>query len=142
MLTEQNKEFIHEYVKQRCKNATLAAIKVGYSEKTASSQASMLLKKTEVQEYLKKEKEKLNQELREDFLFDALEARKIMYDIMNNPEASDRDKLTACKEFLDRAGFKPEDVVSINGNVNVKNPYDELSVEELKALAKKCEADD
>lgn len=29
--------------------------------------------------------------------------------------------------------------VDLGGNLNVTNPYDELSVEELKALARKCE---
>ena len=52
MLTEQNIQFIEEYLKLKCKNATKAAIAAGYSEKTASSQASMLLKHPDVSEYL------------------------------------------------------------------------------------------
>ena len=45
-------------------------------------------------------------------------------------------------EFIrDTVGDKPTDVVNIEGNIQTSNPYDELSVEELKALAKKCEED-
>ena len=31
--------------------------------------------------------------------------------------------------------------VGVEGSVQVNSPYDELSVEELKALARKCESD-
>lgn len=111
MLTEQNIVFVDEYIKLRCKNATQAAINAGYSKKTASSQASELLKKTEVMEYLNNRKNEITQALREDFIFDALEARKIMYDIMKNEEATDKDRIACAKDFLDRAGFKPVDKI-------------------------------
>lgn len=49
---------------------------------------------------------------------------------------------TRAAEYVrDTIGQKPTDEVNIQGNMNVGNPYDELSVEELQALAKKCEAD-
>ena len=52
-LTEQRKTFIDEYLKLRCKNATQAAINAGYSKRTAHSQASNIMKDSEVIEYLK-----------------------------------------------------------------------------------------
>ena len=45
---------------------------------------------------------------------------------------SEQVRLNAAKDILDRAGFKPEDKVEINGNVN--NPLAGLSTEELKKL--------
>ena len=51
-LTEQRKLFVDEYIKLRCKNATKAAINAGYSKKSAQSQASQLLKDSNVLEYL------------------------------------------------------------------------------------------
>lgn len=140
VLTDQKKLFVDEHIRLRCKNATQAAINAGYSVKSASAQASQLLKNSEVSEYLKKRKDEIKTELQQEFLFDALEAREIMYEIMNDPEASDKNKITVCKDFLDRAGFKPEDNVVVNGNIKTTNPYDELTVEELRALARKCES--
>lgn len=132
MLTEQNIQFVEEYLKLKCKNATKAAIAAGYSEKTASSQASMLLKHPDVSEYLKKRKNEMAQALRDEFIFDALEAKNAMYAIMVDPKADNRDKITIARDFLDRAGFKPGEEVKLSGNIN--NPFADLSTDELKAL--------
>lgn len=132
MLTEQNKCFVEEFLKLKCKNATKAAIAAGYSEKTASSQASMLLKHPDVSEYLKQRKAELAQALRDEFIFDALEAKKEMYNILTSPDADNRDKITIARDFLDRAGFKPGEEIKVSGNIN--NPFADLSVEELKKL--------
>lgn len=132
VLTEQKKLFIEEYLKLRCKNATQAAISAGYSAKSASAQASQLLKNAEVAEYLKQRKDELAQELRQVFIFDALEAEKAMYEILTDPDAEDKDKISVAKDFLDRAGFKPSDNVNISGELN--NPFAGLTTEELKKL--------
>jgi hypothetical protein len=109
-----------------------SAINAGYSPKSASAQASQILKDSEVQEYLKQKENEISKELRQEFIFDALEARKVMYDIMNNPEAEDRDRIAVAKDFLDRAGFKPTDEVKLSGELN--NPFEGLTTEELKKL--------
>lgn len=132
VLTEQRKLFVDEYIKLRCKNAGQAAINAGYSPKSAQSQASQILKDTEVSEYLNHRKSEISKELQQEFIFDALEARKVMYQIMSNPEAEDRDRINVAKDFLDRAGFKPTDEVKVSGNIN--NPFEGLTTEELKAL--------
>lgn len=132
MLTEQRKMFVDEYLKLRCKNATQAAINAGYSEKSASAQASQILKDTEVSEYLNQRKTEISRDLQQEFIYDALEARKVMYAIMINEEAADKDRLAAAKDFLDRAGFKPTE--NVNVNRTVKDPFEGLTTEELKAL--------
>lgn len=132
VLTDQRKLFVDEYIKLRCKNAKQAAINAGYSPKSAQSQSSQILKDSEVSEYLEKRKNEISQELRQEFIFDALEARKVMHDILNNPEAEDRDRISVAKDFLDRAGFKPTDEVKLSGGIN--NPFAGLSTEELKKL--------
>jgi phage terminase small subunit len=134
ILTEQKKLFVDEFIKLRCKKnkQAQAAINAGYSSRSASSQASQLLKMPEIQEYLQQRRSELSQEIRAEFIFDALEARKTMYEIMTNPDAEDRDKIAVAKDFLDRAGFKPTDEVNVNGNVN--NPFAGLSTEDLKKL--------
>ena len=133
-LTEQRKLFVDEYIKLRCKNATKAAINAGYSKKSAQSQASQLLKDSNVLEYLEERKGQIKRELQQEFIFDALEARKVMHDILNDPDAVDRDKINVAKDFLDRAGFKPDDKVQLSGEVNTSNPYEGLTTEDLKKL--------
>jgi phage terminase small subunit len=49
-VTEQRKAFCDEYL--RCFNATAAAIKAGYSEKTARIQASQILAEDEISLYI------------------------------------------------------------------------------------------
>jgi len=132
VLNNQRMLFVDEYIKLRCKNATQAAINAGYSPKSAQSQSSQILMDPNVQEYLQKRKSEISQELKKEFIFDALEARSVMYSIMKDPDASDRDKIAVAKDFLDRAGFKPVDEVSVSGNVN--NPFAGLTTEELKKM--------
>ena len=132
MLTEQKKQFVEEYIKLKCKNQAQAAIAAGYSPQSAASQACQLLKNPEVAEYLKKRRSELAQALRDEFIFDALEAKKEMYKIMTDPDADNRDKITIARDFLDRAGFKPGEEVKLSGSIN--NPFADLSVEELKKL--------
>lgn len=132
MLTDQRMLFVDEYIKLRCKNAKQAAINAGYSPKSAQSQASQILKDANVAEYLQQRKNEISNDLRQEFIFDALEARKIMYNIMIDPEADDKDKISVAKDFLDRAGFKPTDEVKVSGELN--NPFAGLSTEELKKL--------
>ena len=132
VLTEQRMMFVDEYIKLRCKNARQAAINAGYSPKSAQSQSSQILKDSEVQKYLKQRKSEISQELKQEFIFDALEARKVMHEILMNPDAADRDKIAVARDFLDRAGFKPVDEVNLSGEV--QNPFAGLTTAELKKL--------
>jgi len=75
-LTAQQKLFVDEYIKLRCKNMAQAAINAGYSKKSAPSQASQLLKNPKVLRYLEEQKNAIDADLRQEFIFDALEARK------------------------------------------------------------------
>lgn len=134
MINEQRKKFIDEFLKLRCKNQTEAAILAGYSPKSASSQASQILSDPKVQEYLKERKSQLTKELQQEFLFDALEARKVMYEILNREDASDKDRIAVAKDFLDRAGFKPSDKLELSGEVKT-NPFEGLTEAELRRLA-------
>lgn len=121
LITEQRKKFIDEYLKLRCKSQTEAAILAGYSPKSASSQASQLLSNPKVQEYLNERKSQLTKELQQEFLYDALEARKVMYEILNREDAADKDRITVARDFLDRAGFKPSDKSEVSMTVGVED---------------------
>ena len=113
--TRQQKLFIDTYLKFRKKNQGLAAVEAGYSKKSADSQAYQLLQNPIVLKYLHEKEMAITQELQEEFIFDAIEARKVMFEIMVKDDAEDRDKITVAKDFLDRAGFKAIDKQEITG---------------------------
>lgn len=98
--------FVTEYLRNG-NNATQAAIAAGYSEKTAASQGSRLLKSVEIQQYLNKTEQNLNKDLRVMFAEDAVKAYSVMIEIMNDPLTPPKDRLVAARDLLDRAGYKP-----------------------------------
>ena len=130
-ITEQQKQFVLEFLKLRKSNQTQAAVNAGYSIKTAASQSSQLLKNPKVKEFLDEQESKLYDDLRQEFLFDALEARQVMYDIMSDGNAKDSDRLSAAKDFLDRAGFKATEKVSVSANGDSLNKLANI-MEQLK----------
>jgi phage terminase small subunit len=138
--------FVTEYIKNGG-NGTAAAIAAGYSEKSAYSQASRLLKSVEVQQYLNNTQQSINKDLRMMFAEDAVKAYEVMKDIMNDPAVQPKDRLVAARDLLDRAGYKPVDkmVADVQGEVNHNHEYtveqiittDADSAELLKQLWKR-----
>jgi hypothetical protein len=138
--------FVTEYIKNG-NNATHAAISAGYSEKTASSQGSRLLKSVEVQQFLNTTQQNLNRDLRTMFTEDAVKAYRVLVEIMEKPDAADKDRLVAARDLLDRAGYKPIErvVADVNSEVNNLHEYhieqtittDSESAELLKQLYKR-----
>ena len=70
--------------------------------------------------------------MQEEFVFDALEARKVMYQILKDDEARDTDKINVAKDFLDRAGFKPTDKAEININADETTKKLDAILEQLE----------
>lgn len=77
-LTDKHKQFCNEYLNNG-RNATKAAIAVGYSEKTAYSQGQRLLKKVEVSEFLGQRQNKVAQKLELSYERHALEYARVAY---------------------------------------------------------------
>lgn len=109
-LTPRQLIFVQEYIKSR--NGTQAAIKAGYSPKSAEVQASRLLKKDKIRKHLEKVQDQINRDLREIFVEDAVKAYEVLLNIMNDPEAPHKVRLTAARDLLDRAGYKPVERVA------------------------------
>ena len=114
--------FVTEFIKNGG-NGTQAAIAAGYSERSAYSQASRLLKSDEVQQYLNNTQQSINKDLRMMFAEDAVEAYGVLKDIMNDPSAPPKDRLVAARDLLDRAGYKATEKViadvNTEGTLNV-----------------------
>ena len=98
-----------EYIKLRCKNQREAAIRAGYSPKSAATQACDILKDSEVQAFLQEQKAAILREIQEDLALSASDAVSVVYQVMMDTEAKDADRLKAAFDILDRAGFRPED---------------------------------
>lgn len=137
--TGQQKLFVDNYLKLRKKNQTQAAVDAGYSPKSASSQAYQLLQNPIVLEYLEKREKQLEKELKREFFFDAIDARQVLSDIINNPESKDADRINAAKDLLDRAGYKAVDVHEIQANVNTN--ADGLTDSELEERIRELESE-
>jgi phage terminase small subunit len=124
-LTAKQECFVNEYL--RDKNATQAAIRAGYSKRRASEIGYQLLQKTTVLEGIRSLQNEIQDQLRMQFIQDAIVAREVLYEVMVNPNSSDRDKIVAAKDLLDRAGFKPTDRKEISGPDN--NPFEIVFVD-------------
>lgn len=193
-LTAKQQRFCDEYLIDL--NATQAAIRAGYSEKTACEQGARLLANVKVQHYLqKRKKERVERtEITQDMVLyelaniafsnaadyaavvekDAMtEVNGIMIPALDAEgntvkyrtvepvltkdlteqqkralavikkgrdgfEIKAHDKVRALELLGKHLGMWEEKVIVENHN---KSPYDELSVEELKALAEMCESD-
>lgn len=124
-LRPQKMIFVTEYLKNG-NNATLAAIAAGYSEKTAASQGSRLLKSVDVQQFLNKTEQNLNKDLRMMFTENAVNAFNVLLEVMNDPLAQHKDRLVAARDLLDRAGYKPIDkvVADVNNEIKIQLPED------------------
>ena len=97
-LTEQRKQFVEAYC--RLGNGTLAAKEAGYKDSPSLvNQASKLKRELSVE---------IAKELTANFMSVAPRAMKTLVDLAEN-SASDSVKLAACKDLLDRAGFRPID---------------------------------
>lgn len=193
-LTAKQQRFCDEYLIDL--NATQAAIRAGYSEKTAQMQSSRLLSNVMVQHYLQKRKQERVErtEITQDMVlyelaniafsnaadYAAVVEKDAMTEVEGNMipvldaegkpvkyrtvepvltkdlteqqkralavikkgrdgfEIKPHDKVRALELLGKHLGMWEEKVIVENHN---KSPYDELSVEELKALAEMCEAD-
>lgn len=106
-------KFVEEYLKDG--NLTQSAIRAGYSEKAAHNQGYRLMKHDGVKKYLKQRQDELRQELQQEFVSAASSAKKVMFQILNDKNASNKDRITVAKDFLDRAGFVPTAKSEITG---------------------------
>lgn len=107
-MREKQKKFCDEYLKDR--NATQAAIRAGYSKKTAYSIGNENLKKPELKAYIKQQLE----QIRSEDIADAAEVLEYLTDVMRNKENGARVRLRAA-ELLGKTYGIFTDKVDIEG---------------------------
>lgn len=98
--------FVQEYLMN--KNGRQAAITAGYSEHSADSTASRMLKNDKVKQYLDRKETNLNRDLREMFVDKAAKAFRVIEELMDSA-INENVRFSAAKDLLDRAGYKPVD---------------------------------
>lgn len=138
-VNDRQRLFVDEYLKDL--NATQAAIRAGYSEKTARSQGNRLLTKVDIKNAIKKRQEALQDEniatLKDIAEFLSLTMKGEMEEevvlTLRNPDGSDRvvkqmkqasvrDRIKAAEQLARRleaagVGIEIEDLSAIEGDI-------------------------
>lgn len=104
-LTVKQNAFVIEYLLDY--NATKAAIRAGYSKRSAEVTGHRLLRNAKIYAVINKKMDKLAIDLQEKFIMDAIVARDVMLEVLNDPDALDRDRIRVAQDFLNRVGFVP-----------------------------------
>ena len=110
-LTPRQELFVEFYT--QCKNGLEAARMAGYAgnDNVLKGVAFDNLSKPHIIQAVELKKN----DLRKQFESEARNAFAVMIGLMNNPHVSPRTRLDACKDVLDRAGYKPSDKLEVTG---------------------------
>ena len=107
-LTNKQKRFCEEYIRDW--NGTRAAIAAGYSKATAKQQASQLLDKTLLSDFIQKLQEDFQKQAKISFLSQVDDIREIITD----EETTNREKMDGIKELNKMFGFYATEKKDIN----------------------------
>lgn len=131
-LTPRQELFVEFY--QQTGNATKAAEMAGYAgdQNTLSTIGYENLRKPNVIRALELKKN----DLRTRFEQESINAFNVMVSIINDPRVSARTKLDACKDILDRAGYKPSDKVELTGKGGSPVLYETRLTKEIVSRAR------
>ncbi|MFJ5625621.1 terminase small subunit [Peribacillus loiseleuriae] len=115
--TEKELLFCQYYVKTN-KGAD-SAIRAGYAEGSAHVRSSRLLKSEKIVTLIRSIRSEIEGSLRAYFMSDAMVAREIVKEIMEDREVSPAIRLQAAKDMLDRAGFKAVEKQEVQSNQSI-----------------------
>lgn len=112
-LTFKQKAFADFYL--QFGNATVAAVKAGYSEKYAGQNADKLLKNTKIQEYIKD----FNKGIDDERIADMVEVKKFWTEIMRNDQYEPKDRLKA-SEYIAKTNGAFLDKIEHSGEIDAE----------------------
>ena len=118
-LTAMQEKFVEAYCSGKYKTTTDIAIAAGYSEKSACSQASQLLKNPKIVKKIDERRAELRDYIQKRFSFVAKMAIDVLVQAMLNPETSTKDRTIIARDLLDRAGYKPVEKAELSGALGV-----------------------
>ncbi|WP_443721316.1 terminase small subunit [Ruminococcus callidus] len=123
-LTERQRKFAEYYV--QCGNATQSAVKAGYSEKFANTNAAKLLQNTTVAAYIKQ----LSEAAQTARIMTARDRQELLSDIARGEDNAAADRIRAVDTLNKMTG---EYTTKVEASVQ-KNPFAELTTEELRKV--------
>lgn len=127
-LTPKQQKFADYYIASG--NATEAALKAGYSKKTARSIGQENLTKPAIANYI----EEMNRQLESERIADMKEVKEFWTETMRNEMVEFKDRLKA-SEHIAKTNGAFLDKVEHSGIVNSNVDLSGLSIEELRKLA-------
>lgn len=116
-LNNQQQKFAEYYMELN--NITQAAIKAGYSEQTAASQGSRLLKNVKVREYITAMQQERRERVQAQLAKYAEDVIQELYRLALNAE-SESVRTQAIKDIMDRSGYKPTDKIESKSSLDGK----------------------
>ena len=127
-LNARQKAFCEYYVASG--NATESARRAGYSENYAKNRIHELLKNVGICGYI----EELNEKAKDSRIMSMLEIKEFWSETIKNSNVKMTDRLKA-SELLAKTNGAFLEKVELSGEIKNKNPFEELTTEELKRLA-------
>ena len=134
-LNARDKKFADEYI--RTGKIIESAIKAGFAESTARDRAAEWLNpnsksaKLSVLEYISE----INKKIEKEKIADAKEIQEFWTKTFRDEEVEMKDRIKA-SELLARVQGMFIEKINLTGNIKTNNPFDGLSVEELRKLIK------
>lgn len=134
-LNARDKKFADEYI--RTGKIIESAIKAGFAESTARDRAAEWLNpnsksaKLSVLEYINE----INKKIEKEKIADAKEIQEFWTRTFRDEEVEIKDRIKT-SELLARVQGMFIENINLTGNIKTNNPFDGLSVEELRKLIK------
>lgn len=134
-LNARDKKFADEYI--RTGKIIESAIKAGFAESTARDRAAEWLNpnsksaKTSVLEYISE----VNKKIEKEKIADAKEIQEFWTKTFRDEEVEMKDRIKTSELLAKVQGAFVENI-NLTGNIKTNNPFDDLSVEELRKLIK------
>lgn len=134
-LNARDKRFADEYI--RTGKIIESAIKAGFAESTARDRAAEWLNpnsrsaKDSVLEYINE----INKKIEKEKIADAKEIQEFWTKTFRDEEVEMKDRIKTSELLAKVQGAFIENI-NLTGNIKTNNPFDDLSVEELRKLIK------
>lgn len=134
-LSARDKKFADEYI--RTGKIIESAIKAGFAESTARDRAAEWLNpnsrsaKISVLEYINE----INKKIEKEKIADAKEIQEFWTKTFRDEEVEMKDRIKTSELLAKVQGAFIENI-NLTGNIKTNNPFDDLSVEELRKLIK------
>lgn len=125
-MNERQRKFAEYYAQSG--NAAESARKAGYSESYAEHRTDEMLRNVEISQYIKE----LTEKAKDERILTAKDRQIMLSDIARGEENKAADRVKAIDTLNKMTG---EYITKIEGSVDVQNPFEQLTVEELRRLA-------